>query len=55
MIDLMMYKIEIKGSAEHMLRISTFLDNNHIKHGVIDEVSPDLPIEEMDLSIDWPL
>lgn len=49
-----MYKIEIKGSSEDLQRISIFLDNNHIKHYVIDNDNYDHPLEEIEESIDWP-
>lgn len=49
-----MYKIEIRGSAENLQRISMFLDNNHIKHCVIDNDDYSHPIEEIEESIDWP-
>ena len=49
-----MYKIEIKGSAEDLQRISIFLDNNHIKHSIVDDkINPVL--EEIEGTIEWPL
>ncbi|WP_171037019.1 hypothetical protein [Maribacter algarum] len=49
-----MYKIEIKGSFEHLQRISTFLDNNHIKHNVVGDIDGGYSIEEIEESINWP-
>ena len=54
MIDLMMYKIEIKGTAEDLQRVSIFLENNHIKHDVSEDEIHDLVLEEMEGAIDWP-
>ena len=51
-----MYKIEIKGTPEDIQRISTFLDNNHLKHRIKEDVSPSPPtLEEISDAIDWPL
>ncbi len=48
-----MYKIEIKGLSEDLKRISIFLDNNHIKHIIIDDVE-DISLEDAEGTIDWP-
>lgn len=48
-----MNKIQIKGTNEHLERISIFLDNNHIKHNIEDNDTPVL--QEIDETIDWPL
>jgi len=49
-----MYKIEIKASSEDLQRISVFLDNNHIKHNVIDDIDYSHGPEEIEESINWP-
>jgi hypothetical protein len=49
-----MYKIEIKNAPENLKRISIFLDNNHIKHNVIDDAEKNYEIEEIAESIPWP-
>ena len=54
MMDSIMSKIEIKGTLEDVLRISTFLENNYIKHTVIENIDNDF-LQEMEESIDWPL
>lgn len=48
-----MYKIEIKGTSEDLQRVSIFLDNNYIKHNIVEHIE-DLVLEEIDGSIDWP-
>jgi len=48
-----MYKIEIKGPSEDLQRISIFLDNNHIKHNIVDD-KQDSVLEEIEGTIDWP-
>lgn len=51
-----MYKIEIKGTPEDIQRISIFLDNNHLKHSIKDDVSSSPSVlEEISEAIDWPL
>jgi len=49
-----MYKIEIKSSSEDLKRISIFLDNNHIKHNLVDEIDCGHSIKEIEGTIDWP-
>lgn len=48
-----MYKIEIKGSSEDLQRVSIFLDNNHIKHIIVEDAEG-LALEEIEGTIDWP-
>ena len=50
-----MYKIEIKGTNDDLERISIFLENNHIKHNVEDDINQTVVLEEMEEAIDWPL
>ncbi len=53
--NLSMYKIEIKGTNDDLERISIFLENNHIKHNVEDDIHKTPVLEEMEEAIDWPL
>lgn len=48
-----MYKIDIKGTAEHLQRISIFLDNNHIQLNVVEEAINCHSLEELVESIEW--
>lgn len=48
-----MNKIQIKGTIEHLERISIFLDINHIKHNIENKDTPVL--QEIEETIDWPL
>jgi len=50
-----MAKIEIKGTPEELQRVSVFLNNNHIKHLIINDEESELLLEEKDGSIDWPM
>ncbi len=50
-----MNKIEIKGPNEILERISIFLENNHIKHNMIDDAGCGEATDEIRESIDWPL
>lgn len=49
-----MYKIEIKGTNDDLERISIFLENNHIKHNVEDDIHKTAVLEEMEEAIEWP-
>lgn len=49
-----MNKIEIKGSDDTLERISIFLDNNHINHNVIGDISYGRTLDEIQESFDWP-
>lgn len=49
-----MYKIEIKGSSEELQRISIFLDNNHIKYNVKDDIDNNHGLKELEECINWP-
>ncbi len=53
-IDKIMAKIEIKGTAEELYRVSIFLENNFIKHTFNDNVGgDDLVSQELEEAIDW--
>ncbi|MEX0290713.1 MAG: hypothetical protein AB3N14_16530 [Flavobacteriaceae bacterium] len=53
--ELSSYKIVIEGEAEDLNRISTFLDNNYIRHSVIDKEGDSDTLEEFEGYIDWPI
>ena len=55
MTELTSYKIVIEGVVEELQRISTFLDNNYIRHSVIDQESASTPLKEFEDYLEWPL
>ena len=54
MINSIMSKIEISGTLEELQRIAVFLENNYIKHSVVDNTREVRLLEELEEAIEWP-